>query len=115
MGRLIDFHEVMAAILPEMQTRWRRSLARWTGEISLTVDGQVCVLHIDGANIQYVLRPGAAAYHLELTPQALVQSIFGYRQLSSLTGVSHLPEEARSALSILFPTGHTWLPASDWF
>jgi len=46
---------------------------------------------------------------------ALVQCIFGYRQLSMLTGISHLPDEARSALSILFPTGHTWLPASDWF
>ncbi len=115
MGRLIDFHDVIAAILPELQTRWQRSLAIWTGEISLTVDGQTCVLHIDGANIQYALHPGATAYHLELTPQALVQSIFGYRQLSWLANISHLPDEARSAISILFPTGHTWLPASDWF
>lgn len=116
MGRLINFPALMAAVLPELQVRWQGSMARWSGDIILTVDGETCVLHIDGADVQLTEHAGATTvYRLELTAQALVQSIFGYRQLSRLANVSHLPEEARSALSILFPLGHTWIPGTDWF
>ena len=115
MGRLINFPVLMAAVLPELQVRWQRSMARWGGDITLIVDGEACVLHIDDVDVQLIEHAGATAYHLELTSQALVQGIFGYRQLSRLTNVSHLPEDAGSALSILFPLGHTWIPGTDWF
>ncbi|MFL5704805.1 MAG: enhanced intracellular survival protein Eis [Ktedonobacteraceae bacterium] len=115
MGRLINFPAVMAAMLPEIQARWRRSLAQWSGDIILTVDGETCVLRIDGADVQLAAHPGASGYRLELTPQALIQCIFGYRQLSRLADISHLPEDVHSALALFFPLGHTWLPGSDWF
>jgi predicted N-acetyltransferase YhbS len=115
MGRLTDFPAMMVAMLPELQARWRRSLARWSGDLMLTVDKETCVLHIDDAGVQLATRPGEAAYRLELTPQALIQCIFGYRQLSRLVDLSHFPDDARSALSILFPLDHTWIPGTDWF
>jgi predicted N-acetyltransferase YhbS len=115
MARLINFPALMAAVLPELQIRWQRSMAYWGGTITLTIDGETCVLRIDGADVQRMEYADATAYHLELTPQAMVQGIFGYRQLSHLANVAHLPEDVRSVLSILFPPGHTWIPGSDWF
>lgn len=115
MSRLTNFPTLMAAVLPELQLRWQRSMARWNGDIMLTVDGETCVLRIDGADIHIAEHTDIAAYRLELTPQALVQGVFGYRQLSHLTDISHLPEDVHSVLSILFPLGHTWIPGTDWF
>ncbi len=116
MGRLINFPALITAMLPEFQARWRRSLARWSGDIILTVDRETCAFHIDSTDVQLAASPtSTTAYGLELTPQALIQCIFGYRQLSQLTDISHLPGEARSALTMLFPMGHTWIPGTDWF
>ncbi|MFL5629520.1 MAG: enhanced intracellular survival protein Eis [Ktedonobacteraceae bacterium] len=115
MGRLINFPAVMAALLPELQARWRRSLAQWTGDIVLTVAREAYVLRIEGTDVHHEAHPAVTAHHLELTPQALIQCIFGYRPLSRLADISHFPNDARSALAILFPPGHTWLPGTDWF
>jgi predicted N-acetyltransferase YhbS len=115
MGRLTDFPLLMNASLPEFQARWRRSLARWTGEISLTVEGETRVLQFNDASLQLAESPASSAYRLELTPQALVQLLFGYRPLGQLTSIEHLPGDARAALAILFPLGHTWIPRTDWF
>lgn len=115
MGRLTDFPLLMSAILPEFQARWQRSLARWNGVIELTVEGEICALQFNDTHIQLADRYDAAAYRLELTPQALVQLLFGYRPLGHLSSGAHLSSEARAALAILFPVGHTWIPRSDWF
>lgn len=115
MTRLVNFPVLMTAILPELQNRWQRSLAQWSGDITLAVDGESCVLHIEGRDVQLMAHPTTSAYRLKLTSQAFIQAIFGYRQLSRLTNVTHFSEEARAALSILFPMGHTWIPGSDWF
>jgi predicted N-acetyltransferase YhbS len=115
MGCLTNFPLLMASIVPELQARWQRSLAQWSGEIVFTVAGQTRVLHIDGAHIQLREKAATNSYQLELSPQALVQLVFGYRPLSQLTTTEHLSDQARWALAILFPTGHTWIPRSDWF
>jgi len=115
MGCLTNFPLLLASLLPEFQARWQRSLAHWTGEISLTVDGQTRVIRLDGTEVQLAEASLSAPSRLELTPQALVQLVFGYRPLSGLTDISHLSADARSALAILFPAGHTWIPYSDWF
>jgi len=115
MACLTSFPILMRSILPELQARWRRALAQWTGEIALTVDGDTYVLNINGAEIQLTEGNRSAAYQLELTPQAMIQWVFGYRPLSQLTRTAHLPRDASAALAILFPGGHTWIPMSDWF
>ncbi|HEU5228048.1 MAG TPA: GNAT family N-acetyltransferase [Ktedonobacteraceae bacterium] len=115
MACLTGFPILMRSLLPELRARWRRALAQWTGEIMLTVNGETCVLDINGAEIELTERSSAVASQVELTPQAMIQWIFGYRPLSQLTSTAHLPSDASAALAILFPTGHTWIPMTDWF
>ncbi len=115
MACLTSFPILMRSILTELQARWQRSLARWTGEIALTVNGETCVLKINGADIELTERDSSTTYRLELTPQAMIQWVFGYRPLSQLTSTAHLSSDASAALAILFPGGHTWIPMSDWF
>lgn len=115
MACLTGFPTLMRSLLPELRARWRRSLAQWTGEITLTVNGETCVLEINGTEIQLTERSSATAYQVELTPQAMIQWVFGYRPLSQLTSTAHLSSDASAALAILFPTGHTWIPMTDWF
>ena len=115
MARLVNCPALLEAILPELRIRWQRSLARWSGDIILNIDGVNCMLRLDGSVVQLVEATNGATYRVDLTSQALVQLIFGYRPLARLANVAHLPAGARSALSILYPTGHTWIPTSDWF
>lgn len=115
MGCLTDFPLLLASLLPEFQARWKRSLAHWTGEIGLTVEGQTRLIRLDGTEVRLAEAAHPVPSRLELTPQALVQLAFGYRPLSELTDLSHLAADDRCALAILFPTGHTWVPCSDWF
>jgi predicted N-acetyltransferase YhbS len=116
MGSLIHFPLLLDSMLPEFQARWQRALAHWNGEIALSVEGETRVLRCNGTGIELAEQPGTpAAQRLELTPQAAVQLVFGYRPVQELSDISHLPETARAALALLFPTGHTWLPRSDWF
>lgn len=115
MSSLVDFPLLLDSMLPELQARWQRALAQWTGEIMLTVEGQSCVLQLDGAHLRLADSPSAIYSQVELTPQALVQLVFGYRPLASLTSIAYLPEDVQSALMVLFPQGHTWIPRSDWF
>jgi predicted N-acetyltransferase YhbS len=115
MARLVDFPALMQAIVPELQFRWRRSLAQWSGNIGLQVNSQVCTFNFDGVSLRLVEEADCVAPLLELTPQALLQLLFGYRSLDRLANSVHLSREAHCALAILFPTGHTWIPCSDWF
>ena len=115
MACLADFSGLMYALLPELQARWQRSLARWTGEISLSVAGETCTLRLAGPVLQLAEETTASAYRLELTSQALLQGIFGYRPFTRLPEITALPSDARNVLALLFPVGHTWIPRSDWF
>ena len=115
MARMVDCSALLQAILPELRVRWQRSLARWSGDIILNIDGESCMLRLDGSAVQIVEVTNGATYRVDLTAQALVQLVFGYRPLARLANISHLPAGVGSALSILFPTGHTWIPTSDWF
>jgi predicted N-acetyltransferase YhbS len=115
MSCLVDFPLLLSALLPELQARWQRALAQWSGDIELSVAGKTATLCVEGTRVRLAANALPAPWHLELSPQALVQLIFGYRPLASLTDLSLLPSEARSALAILFAPGHTWIPYSDWF
>ncbi|HLG64452.1 MAG TPA: GNAT family N-acetyltransferase [Ktedonosporobacter sp.] len=115
MACLTSFPILMRSILPELQARWQRGLAQWSGEIALTVNGETRTLHINGPEIQLTKHNSAAASHLELTPQAMIQWVFGYRPLSQLTSIAHLSSDASAALAMLFPRDHTWIPMTDWF
>src|SRR5581483_5176810 len=51
MACLTSFPILMRSIQPELQARWRRGLAQWSGEIALTVNGETQVLNINGTDI----------------------------------------------------------------
>jgi hypothetical protein len=118
MASLVNFSHVMSTLLPELQARWRRSLAQWNGAISLLVDGYTCVLrpaHFADPTVQLDAPPASSKCQLELTPQEFLQGIFGYRPFAQQRAAAGLPDDVRAALAILFPAGHTWLPRTDWF
>lgn len=117
MARLVSLPALAQAMLPEWQARWQRSLARWSGDISLMVDHEAFTLHFAGANLQLLHTPATSVYTLSLTPQAFTQAVFGYAPITSAMQLHEqpLPADLASVLAILFPTGQSWIPASDWF
>ena len=110
MARLVSLPTLAREILPEWQARWQRSLAQWSGKVSLVVDNEVCTLHIDGSELTLAEQPRPADLTLQLTLQEFVQLLFGYRPVSQA-----ISGELHSILNILFPAGHTWIPSSDGF
>ena len=117
MARLVSLPALTRAMLPEWQARWQRSLAHWSGDISLAAGDEAFTLHIADANLQLLHAPGSTATALSLTPQAFTQVVFGYRSINRvLEQHGHtLPDDLATVLTILFPGGQSWIPASDWF
>ena len=117
MARLVDLPAVTQAMLPEWQERWRRSLAHWSGNVLLTVGDESCMLQIEGSELQLVNQDIDAAEVIQLTPERFTQVLFGYRPTASVVHQhgTLIYNDLLSVLNVLFPTGHCWIPASDWF
>jgi predicted N-acetyltransferase YhbS len=117
MARLSNLPTLMQELLPEWQARWRRALAHWSGDISLLIDDETCTLHIDGRELQLRDRPVPPLSIVRLTAQAFMQLVFGYRSINQLVEQETQPlaPDLRSALDILFPIDHAWIPSSDMF
>ena len=117
MARLVSLPALTRAMLPEWQTRWQHSLAHWSGDLSLMVGEERFTLRLNGTDLSLLDAPDSSVDVLTLTPQAFVQSIFGYLPITR--GIQQrerpLPDDLATVLKILFPTGQTWIPASDWF
>ncbi len=112
-ARLVSLPALTRAMLPEWQARWQRSLINWSGTLTFAVGAETCTLHINGSDLQLRDTPITTENVLNLTPQAFTQALFGYR---SITDALHMQnEELATVLGILFPTGNTWIPISDWF
>jgi hypothetical protein len=115
MARIVHLPTLLQSILPELQARWQRGLAQWNGRVVLAIGDELCILHIDGRQIT----PGDPAHvtsgveALQITPQAFTQLLFGYRSVAQT--LPNASDEMRAVLSVLFPTGHTWLASTDWF
>ena len=117
MARLVNLPALTQAMLPEWQARWQRSLAHWSGDVSLLVGDEAFTLRIAATNLQLLDAPGITANAFLLTPRAFTQVIFGYRPIASVPQQSEhpLPNDLATVLTILFPTGQTCIPTSDWF
>jgi hypothetical protein len=117
MARLAHLPTLTQEILPEWQARWQRSLAHWSGEISLVIDGETCTLHIDGPELTLVEQSGSSTHDIHLTIQEFIQILFGYRPVSQIIekGEQRISNDLLSVLNILFPGDHTWIPSSDGF
>jgi len=117
MARLVNLPALTRAMLPEWQDRWQRSLARWSGDVSLMVGNEAFTLRIEGSDLQLLATPSTTAKALLLTPQAFTQVMFGYCPITRAmqTNAHLLSSDLATVLTILFPTGQTCIPPSDWF
>jgi len=115
MARIVHLPTLMAALLPELQERWRRALAYWQGEVIFTVGDEAFGLRIHDRTVQLVDVASATSAHVTLSPQQFVEVIFGYRPLSYFVHTHALESELGNVLALLFPTGHTWISVTDWF
>jgi hypothetical protein len=117
MARLVCLSALTRAMLPEWQARWQRSLARWSGDVSLMVGDETFTLRITGRDLQLLDAPDSTGNMLILTPQTFTQVMFGYCPIARViqTHERQLPSDLEVVLTILFPTGQTWIPTSDWF
>lgn len=117
MARLVSLPALTRAMLPEWQARWQRSLAHWSGDVSLAVGNESFTLRIAGTDLSLLDTPASTRDALALTPEAFTQVIFGYRPITS--GIQPqkrpLPGALATVLTILFPSGQTWIPISDGF
>ena len=117
MARLVDLAVLAQELLPEWQARWRRSLAHWSGTLSLLIDDATCTFYINGSELHIPTHPEHSVTSIRLTAQDFMQLVFGYRSISQLLEqeIQTLAPDVRSVLDILFPPGHTWIPSSDMF
>lgn len=117
MARLVSLPALTRAMLPEWQARWQRSLAYWSGDISLVVGDEAFTLRITGRELQLLDASSISPNALSLTPKDFIQVIFGYCPIARVIQQreNHLSRDLVTVLNILFPTGQTWIPASDWF
>jgi GNAT superfamily N-acetyltransferase len=117
MARLVSLPALTQAMLPEWQARWQRSLAHWSGDVSLRVGQEALVLRIAGTQLSLPGVPPTTKEALSLTPQTFVQALFGYVSITDVLRQEGypLPGDLATVLAILFPAGQTWIPASDWF
>lgn len=117
MARLVHLSTLAQALLPEWQGRWRRSLSHWSGNVLLIVGEEQCNLHIDRTELLLVDRPIGEADTIQMTPQVFIQILFGYRPVAWAVHQhsQSTKDDLLSVLNVLFPLGHTWIPASDWF
>jgi predicted N-acetyltransferase YhbS len=117
MARLAHLPTLVRQLVPEWQARWHRSLAQWSGDISLLIGNEAFTIQIDGPTLRLMEQPGTSQHTVKLTSQAFTQLIFGYR--SANQGVAQekqsLPGDVQAVLNILFPSGHAWIPSSDAF
>ncbi len=117
MGRIIDLPTVVEAMLPEWQARWQRSLARWSGTLSFAIDGEPFDLNIEGTQISASKPEEEIGQILYFSQQAFTQLLFGYRPIAWFLreDETHVSPDVLAALSILFPTDHTFITRSDDF
>ena len=117
MGRLVDLSTLAQAMLPEWQARWRSSLSHWIGNVLLTVGYESCHLQIEGNELRLVKEAIGPVEAIQLAPEIFTQIVFGYRPIASAVHQHGklINSELLAVLNVLFPVGHTWIPASDWF
>ncbi len=117
MARVGSLSALAQSMLPEWQQRWQRSAVRWSGALTLVVDGETCTLALEGADLRLLDQQPAQARQMVLSQQALTQVLFGYRPLGWVaTQPNHsIPADLLPVLEALFPPVRTCIAGSDDF
>jgi len=81
------------------------------------VGDEAFTFRLAGTDLQLLETSDAGANTFSLTPQAFTQVVFGYCPITSVMqpNVQLLSDDLTTVFTILFPTGQTWIPTSDWF
>lgn len=109
MATISDVPMLLRAMLPELQARWRRSLIRWSGNVTLDIDGERHTLALAGPDLRLLEQPASASEVVNISRPRFTQAVFGYRPVAGVSG------DVQTILDTLFPQNHTWIPVSDWF
>ena len=117
MARVASLPALAQAMLPEWQARWRRSAERWSGALTLEVDGETCALALEGAKMHVLEAPPAQAQQVILSQQGMTQLLFSYRPLALIAAQPNhiVPADVLPVLDALFPPGRTCIAGSDAF
>ncbi|GHO83925.1 GNAT family N-acetyltransferase [Dictyobacter formicarum] len=117
MGRFVHLPTLFNAMLPELEARWQRALAQWSGELHFVIGDESVTLGVEGTKLRIVATPSPAAITFQCSPQSFAQLVFGYRPVSWILTQhpQQLPDAALSVLHLLFPIGHSCLSFTDWF
>lgn len=117
MARVAALPALAQAMLPEWQERWQRSAVRWSGALTLVVDGETCTLALEGGHIRLLDEPPAQARPVILSQQGMTQVLFSYRPLALVAARpdNEIPADLLPVLGALFPPGRTCIAGSDDF
>ncbi len=117
MARITSVDVLARSLLPKWQRRWQQSLARWQGAITMRTDAAPFTLVFADDRVDLASTAPVDAIEVRLTPQSLIQLVFGYRTVAwAATQPGNLiPPTALAPLSVLFDAGIPWIPATDGF
>lgn len=117
MARIASLPALAQAMLPEWQAHWQRSAARWSGALTLAVDGETCTLALEGSEVHVLEGPPAQARQVILSQRGLTQVLFGYRPLALVAAQpdNAIPADLLPVLDALFPPVRPYIAGSDAF
>jgi hypothetical protein len=106
----VNLPALTRAMLPEWQ-------ARWSSDVSLLVGDEAFTFRFEGSDLQLLKASDTGANTFSLTPESFTQVVFGYCPITSAMQPNGplVSDDLRTVLTILFPTGQTWIAPSDWF
>ena len=117
MARIGSLPCFIQAMLPFWQQRWRQANLPWRGNLTMGVGESTFYLTLRRGELRLMTRPPAQSVRVQLTPQALVQFVFGFRPVTwlALQPGCFLPDPILPVLEALMPAVPGWLPGTDWF
>lgn len=120
MARVVSPSGLAEAMDVAWNERWRSRQPKWSGVMTLSVDGPDqgdFTLELTAEGVRRIAVSQAPAPVVRLTQQALVQLVFGYRPVAWLArqpGQS-IPGELVPVLDVLFPVSQAWVAGTDSF
>lgn len=117
MARPVSLRRIAEALLPVWQERLATARFDGVGPFTIRMDDEVCAFTVADGAIRLLGVPGPDDPAVVLSPQHLIQIVYGYRParyLATRPGV-RVPEALVPLLDTLFPAGQPWIPWSDGF
>lgn len=117
MARIGSLPCFVQAMLPFWQERWRQAGLTWHGQMTIAVGESTFCLSFQQEEVLLLPYAPAETVRAQLTPQALVQFVFGFRPIAWLAHQPgcFLPNSILPVLQTLMPAASGWLPGTDWF